>query len=1022
MTGRIGKPEIVTQKRVIKLFQDELKYKYLGDYSDRENNSNIEFDLLKSYLAKAGYAQEQINQAIHKLQVEAGNHNRSLYQNNKEVYSLLRYGVQVKVEAGQNNDTIKFINWENPEANDFAIAEEVTLKGVKERRPDLVLYINGIAIGVIELKRSSVGIGEGIRQLISNQKPEFNEAFFSTAQILFAGNDTEGLRYGTIGTAEKYYLTWKEDEEENDRYKLDKYLLKMCNKKRILELLFDFVLFDGGTKKLPRVHQYFGIKNAQENVKDQRGGIIWHTQGSGKSIVMVLLAKWILENKPNSRVLIVTDRDELDEQISERVFKPAGVDIYRTDSGKDLARQLAQAAPRLLCSLVHKFGQRDVDEKEWGNFIAELKKQGGKAVGEFYVFVDECHRTQSGKLHDAMTAIMPNATFIGFTGTPLLKKDKETSIRVFGQYIHTYKFNEAVDDGVVLDLLYEARDVDQDLGPEAAIDQWFDEKTKGLNNWQKDKLKKRWATLKKVFSSKDRLNRIASDIVVDFSVKPRLSNDRGNAILVASSILEACKYWDLFQGTPYSSRCGIVTSYDENSSDISKEDTGNYTATDKKYIHDTYQKILKDIQAQSGESKAKTYEKNVKQLFIDEPSNMKLLIVVSKLLTGFDAPSCTYLYIDKHMEDHGLFQAICRTNRLDGDDKEFGYVVDYRDLFKKVEKAIAVYSAEIDNSADSDGIDSAILMKNRIDKAKERLEQALEAWHLTVEPVPMPKEELNYIQYFCGNTEISTDLKEREPLRVSLYMAVSELVRSYANLADSMDTAGYTGADIIRIDKEVNQATAISDLIHLASNEELDIKPFEADMRFLIDNFIKASNPDVISNFGNLSLLELIVDTGIANAITEKMGKRKLNKNASAEVIENNVRRKIIKERPNDPAYYDKMSELLDEVIKARKEDAENYEDYLKKIADLAVKVQTGVASSTPSSLNTMGKRALYNNLDNNEALALQIDSKIKSVAPDGWRGVLAKERVIKQALDQILNNDEKVEDIFQILMAQKEY
>ena len=231
----------------------------------------------------------------------------------------------VKIEAGKVTDTVKLINWAEPEKNDFAVAEEVTLGGNYERRPDLVLYINGIAVAVIELKNSYVSIGDGIRQLLSNQQPEFNEWFFSTVQIVFAGNDSEGLRYGAIGTPEKYFLQWKEDEADNTRFKLDKYLLKMCRKERLIELLHDFVLFDGGVKKLPRVHQYFGVKAAQERVNAYQGGIIWHTQGSGKSIVMVLLAKWILENKPNARVLILTDRDELDKQI-ERVFTGTGED------------------------------------------------------------------------------------------------------------------------------------------------------------------------------------------------------------------------------------------------------------------------------------------------------------------------------------------------------------------------------------------------------------------------------------------------------------------------------------------------------------------------------------------------------------------------------------------------------------------------------------------------------------------------------------------------------------------------
>lgn len=1021
MSDVIGKSERATQNRVVKLFKDELGYANLGNWEDREKNSNIEVDLLTAYLKNAGYKDEQINRAIYQLQTEANKHDRSLYQNNKEVYSLLRYGVSVKTDASKPSETIKFVNWAEPLKNDFAIAEEVTLNGPKERRPDLVLYVNGIAIGMIELKNSRCTIGDGIRQLISNQQPEFNDWFFTTTQILFAGNDSEGLRYGTILTPEKYYLTWKEDERENARLKLDKYLLKMCDKKRILEIIHDFILFDGGVKKLPRVHQYFGIKAAQDHVQDRKGGIIWHTQGSGKSIVMVLLAKWILENKPNARIAIITDRDELDEQI-ERVFRDAGEkDIYRTSSGRDLVKQLSKATPRLLCSLVHKFGQRDVEDANWDEFIKELKEQGGKAVGDFFVFVDECHRTQSGKLHEAMTAIMPNAAFIGFTGTPLLKKDKETSVKVFGGYIGTpYKFSDAVEDKVVLDLLYEARDIDQKLSSEGKIDLWFDAKTKGLNSWQKDALKKKWTTMQKLVSAKSRMEKVVTDIIFDFGTKPRLSNDRGNAILVASSILDACKYYNLFQKTEFGRRCGIITSYEPKSQNITTKNTGANTKTDEEITFETYEEIIKNIRPEPGLTEAKTYEKKAKALFIKEPANMKLLIVVSKLLTGFDAPSCTYLYIDKQMEDHGLFQAICRTNRLDGDDKDFGYIVDYKDLFKKVEKAIAVYSSELDQEAS--GSDPAVMMKNRIDKAKERLDQAIEAMVLVLEPIPAPKGELQSIHYFCGNSEIESDLKEKEPVRASLYKTTAEFARSYANLADDMDTAGYTESDIARIKDQLNLAVDLRDLIRRASGEELDLKAYEADMRHLIDNYIQADDPEKISNFDDISLLELIVKSGIADAIVQKMGKRKVGKESSAEIIENNVRRKIIQERLNDPAYFDQMSKLLDEVIKFRKEKAENYEKYLKKIEELAKKVQTGKSGSTPSSLKTNGQRALYNNLSNNEALALQIDAATRNVRPADWRGNVPRENIIKKALWDILQDDSEVERIFQIIVNQREY
>ncbi len=542
----VGQIERATQNRVVSLFKDELNYKYLGNWEDRLNNSNIEEELVTCYLTGRGYSPALISKALHKLRAAANNHNESLYTNNKNVYGLLRYGIQEKVIAGENFEPVQLIDWKNPEKNDFAIAEEVTVHGYRDKRPDIVLYVNGIAIAVLELKRSTVSIGDGIRQSIVNQQKEFIGSFFSTVQFIFAGNDTEGLRYGSIGTPEKYFLKWKEDIEDTSRMQLDKYLLKMCNKKRLIELIYDFVLFDGGIKKLPRVHQYFGVKAAQEHVKRREGGIIWHTQGSGKSIVMVFLAKWICENNPNARVVIITDRDELDKQI-ERVFSDAGESIKRPSSSHDLMAQLSQATPRLLCSLIYKFGKKDIDDFEV--FIKGLESQPIQAVGELFLFVDECHRTQSGKLHRLMKVMLPGAISMGFTGTPLLKKDKRTSLEVFGEYIHTYKFNEGVEDEVILDLIYEARDIDQKISSPERIDAWFDMKTRGLNEFQKSELKKKWGTMQKVLSSRFRMEKLVSDVIFDFNVKPRLSSERGNALLVSSSIFEACRYFELFQNT-----------------------------------------------------------------------------------------------------------------------------------------------------------------------------------------------------------------------------------------------------------------------------------------------------------------------------------------------------------------------------------------------------------------------------------------------------------------------------------------
>jgi type I restriction enzyme R subunit len=1015
--SQVGDRERKTQNRLVKLFKDQLGYTYLGNWEDRPNNSNIEESILRKYLKeKKGDSDALIDKAIYELQKVAGDLSDGLYAANKRVYSLLRYGVEVKAEIGENTETVHLIEWgEDALNNEFAIAEEVTLYGNREKRPDIVLYVNGIALGVIELKRSTISIGEGIRQNITNQQKEFIQPFFTTIQWVFAGNDTEGLRYGTIRTPEKFYLKWKENSDVPNL--LDKYLLKLCEKQRFLEIIYDFIVFDAGIKKLCRPHQYFGVKAAQDFMRRHESGIIWHMQGSGKSLVMVWLAKWLLENNPNARVIVLTDRDELDKQI-ERVFGDAGEKMVRTKSGKDLMEKLALPSPRLLCSLIHKFGKQGVDD--YDKFIADLKSGPSLTIGELFVFVDECHRSQSNKLHKAMKAILRDAVFVGFTGTPLLKQDRQTSLEVFGRYIHTYKFNEAKNDRVVLDLNYEARDIEQKLSSQKKIDKWFAVKTRGLNEFQKFALKKQWGTMQKLLSSQSRLSKIVSDIVFDFNTKPRLSSGLGNALLVAPSIYDACRYFELFQKTELKGKCGIVTSYIPSVKDINTEDTGANTETEKQYLYNTYKSLL-HAEDTGEEISTETYEDRVKKKFIDEPANMKLLVVVDKLLVGFDAPPCTYIYIDKSMQDHGVFQAICRVNRLDSDDKDFGYIVDYKDLFKKVENAVAVYTSELDyDTFDKKDVD--ILLNDRLKKGKERLDSMLEELSLLCEPVPAPKDSLSYIRYFCGDPEKAADLADTEPRRTALYSLIVALIRAYANISDDMEDAGYTRAEIAAIEEDIKFYLDLREEIKFASGETLDPKAYEADMRHLIDTYIQADEPRTISNFEGVSLLDLIVKSGIADAINKLPKGIKKNKKAVAETIENNVRKKIIKDRLIDPAYFEEMSKLLDAIIAERNAGAIEYEEFLKKIAELSKKVCNGAPDDLPPDIKTSAQRALYNNLAKDSNQSLMIDAAVKRVKKADWRGNQIKENEIKTELFYILKDKQEVERIFDIIKQQREY
>lgn len=1024
---RIGDPERITQNRVIDILTTkEMGYTYIGYWKKRENNSNIEKEYVLKFLKKQGYSDELIRKAINHLESAAklGMGNTSddkLYTANKNFYSLLRYGTSFKIEGSNVSQHVNYIDWDNIKNNDFYIAEEVTYVGSHEKRPDVVIYVNGIALAVLELKSSIVDVAEGIRQNLTNQRSEITQ-FFTTVQFVMAGNESQGLRYGTTLTPEKYFLSWKEynyDTKETKRIPFFEEIKALFNKERFLDMILNFVVFDCGKKKLCRPNQYFGVKCAQKFIQNNEGGIIWHTQGSGKSLSMVWLAKWIKEFYPDGRVLLITDRIELDEQI-EGVF--AGVDetIIRTKSGGELLEKLNRTEDRLICSLVHKFGkysnEDDDNSKEYIDDLTKHIPSDFKPKGKIIVFVDECHRTQSGKLHKAMKKLLPNALFIGFTGTPLLKKDKKTSLETFGRYIHCYKFDEAVKDEVVLDLRYEARDVPQKITQQDKIDEWFEYKTRGLNDIAKAKLKKMWGNMQTLLSSQSRLEKIAADIIFDFTRIPRLAEGRGNAMLVASSILEACRYWKIFQSKGFK-KCAVVTSYSPYHSDVRTEDTGEDAETKMQEQYNTYLEMLGISPDTPNKDKlAEQYEDRVKEQFRKEPANMKLLIVVDKLLTGFDAPPATYLYIDKKMQDHGLFQAVCRVNRLDGEEKDYGYIIDYMDLFQCLEKSIVDYTTEALSGFDKQ--DVVGLLNDRKQLARKDFDNAMDSLAGLLEGVKEPKSDDDYRAYFHCFEEVVSEAAIKK--RYQLYKAVNAVIRTYTNFLSYMSDieVGYSTEEAEKFAEKIKSYIRLKEMIMLSSGDSIDFKAYEADMRFMIDNYIEADASRKLCDFEGMSLVELVVDEG--EKFVEKLPDSIKNDSKSvAEMIENHIRRVVNYEYQTNPEYYEKMSKILDNLIDQRKQDKISYAEYLQQVSDLARKVkQIGVLDYPTSIAKHKELRALYDNLGKNEELAKKLHQDILTNKPHNYKDNSMKIRKVKQIIKETLGTDdaEEIERIYKIV------
>ncbi len=589
---------------------------------------------------------------------------------------------------------------------------------------------------------------------------------------------------------------------------------------------------------------------------------------------------------------------------------------------------------------------------------------------------------------------------------------------MFGPYIGTpYRFNEAVEDGVVLDLRYEARDIDQRVASPKKIDEWFEAKTKGLTPVAKATLKERWGTLQRVLSSKDRLEQIANDIIMDMELKPRLKAGRGNAMLVAGGPYPKHASCSRYSGTraPTSranAHCHLLHAH-RLGTDGEEAGMGE---TEKQYVYRVYDKLMTELGTDE-----EAYETEALRKFRKEPAQMKLLIVVSRLLTGFDAPTATYIYIDKQMRDHGLFQAICRVNRLDGDDKDYGYVVDYKDLFKNIETAVEDYTSGAFDAFDAADVEG--LISSRAEKAGVDLMTARDAWFGLLDPVEQPKGDDEILAYFSSPGGWQTDpaSEEKARRRQALYKLAGAYARAFAAVADDPAASGVNDRELAQYRGEVERAVSIRDAVRLHSGDAVDMKQYEPAMRYLIDTYIKADESEVISRLDDISLIDLVASEGAAveDGLPTSLKKKREN---VAEAIENNVRRLIIDETPVNPKFYERMSELLTDLIKKRKDDAIAYAEYLEKIAALVRAAKEGHGTSYPAAINSPGRKALYDNLGQDEPRAMAVDKAIRETAQTGWRSNKMKEKMIRRRLRDILGSEDAVDSIIEIIRSHDEF
>ena len=820
--------------------------------------------------------------------------NEGLMIANEKITNLLLLGTSFEenLEDGTKRSfSFKFIDFENLQNNDFYVTEEFEVSRVsqsdaqKHRRPDLVLFINGIPIVVIELKKSSVSFENGIKQLEKEQGKDEIAHLFKYIQLTIAANGS-GVRYGTTGTPFKFYSVWKEQDEAQAKESLkslvdgreisvlDMTLFALLSKDRLLRLVRHYIVFDKRMKKVCRYQQFFAIEETLKRVSAKKegarvGGLIWHTQGSGKSLTMVMLTKLLKQIYPNSKVVVVTDRIDLDEQIHE-TFKNTDIKAGRASSGSDLIEKL-QSGVSVITTLVHKFE----------------KVQSQKVVirdSDIFVLVDESHRTQGGDLHKAMKKALPLACYIGFTGTPLLKREKN-SFAKFGGEIHRYTIDDAVKDGAVLPLLYEGRYVGQEvLDPDGLIRK-FDLISRELGDEAKRDLQQKWARFERVASSEQRLELIAVDI--NEHIKKTLKKSGFKAMLATQRKYDAIKYHQIFE------EFGEIKSAYVISSNEHEELEGGH----KEYVAKAWQDTIK------GYGSEEAYLKHVKDEFIygDE---IDLLIVVDKLLTGFDAPRASTLYIDKQLREHNLLQAIARVNRL-YDGKDYGYIIDYRGLLGELDQALTSYASL--SGFDPEDITGAVIdVRSEIIKAK--------TYYTHLDDLFSGVKFKDDLESYVAVLE---DVQKRDDFKEWL----SQFARAFKLALSSEKIYDILSEEEIKVYKQrVKFYNELRKTVQLRYHEACDFGKYEAQMQKLLDTYVNAQGVNELTKLVN------IFETEFDDEVQRVEGK-----NAKADTIISAVSAVVKEKMDSNPAFYKSIAQQIQDIIDEYKAKRLSEEEKLAK-------------------------------------------------------------------------------------------
>lgn len=939
------------QSKVIELLK-KMGYNFIprGEMESFPNyrlnyNDTLLRGILKEQLAKMNsfeykgktykFSNQNLEEAIKRLDLSLDG---GLVFTNEEIYKTLMNGTSLSenVNGDRKSYTLKYIDFENIENNvfhfteEFSVERKVKIEQVKFDRPDLILFINGIPFCVIELKSNLKPVTEGISQMIRNQRNIDIPHLFKFVQIVIAGNQQD-VKYATVNTPEKFWSVWKEEEDlssglqklipDKKITKLDEDIYSLLKLDRAIDIIRNYILFDNGVKKIIRYQQYFAIKKILKRINEynengsRKSGLIWHTQGSGKSLTMVFLARVLKRSIPNAKLILVTDRTELDTQI-KNVFLASGLKgTEQAESGRALISKLKNNK-EIVTAIINKFKSTHSHD-----VIVDSP--------DVFILVDEAHRTQGGVLHTFMKETFPKGCYLGFTGTPLLKKDKKTSIEIFGKMIDKYTIDQGVEDKAILPLLYEGRMISQEVRDSNWLDKRFEIMTKNLSEEQKIELKSKWSRFEKVASSEHRLLAIVLDIEMHFNNNFRCNGQVFKGMLATNSKYEAIKYQELFEENT-TLRTAVVVS--DSDARVGYE---SVNGENKDYVV----KYLQKLKDEYGD--LKRYEDRVKEDFI-KTDDIDILIVVDKLLTGFDAPKATVLYIDKELKDHQLLQAIARVNRL-YEGKEYGYIVDYRGLLGNLDKALTDYASLAGYDLD-DVVGTVTDIKSEMEKVKTYYSHLVD---------------------FFKEIKNKTDLEEyilfldKEEKREVFY----DLLKQYSKSLKLVFTSElifkvFTKDEVELYRKTLKFYNDLRKIVRIRYSEDIDFGEFEPQMQKLLDQYISSSEVNQLSKIVNIFDLEF-----------EQEVKRIVGARAKADTIKNAATKVIREKREDNPSFYDSLSEKIEKTIEEYEAKRLSDEEYLKNMQDIRERMRKGESSSEtkkeyPSSIkeNTLAT-VFYDNI-----------------------------------------------------------